>query len=51
MVIEDIIGKKSKPKDIKDPASMTANPKFNFKKSKTDNIKKPKNVDTSLKSK
>lgn len=51
MVIEDIIGKKSDPKDIKDPKAMTANPKFTFKKSRTDNIKSPEKKDTSLKSK
>ena len=51
MFIEDIIGKKSEPKDIKDPAKFTKNPKFSFKKSRTDNIKKPENKDSSLKSK
>lgn len=51
MFIEDIIGKKSKPKDIKDPKSLTANPKFSFKKSRTDNIKEPKKTDPTLKSK
>lgn len=51
MVIEDIIGKKSDPKDIKDPSKLTANPKFSFKKSRTDNVKSPEKKDTSLKSK
>ena len=51
MFIEDIMGKKSNPKDIKDPskrkfndvkdpAQLTANPEFSFKKSRTDNLRK-----------